>query len=195
MGSERVYRQLAAFPNLLTLLRLVIIPFIVINVVDRNYRWALGLFVLAGISDFFDGMLARVLQQRTQLGQYLDPIADKMLLSTLFLVLSIMHKIPWKYTVLVFSRDFSILMVSGVLYVTSSLRDFSPSIFGKLNTTAQIAAVFFVMLHEVVPATWIALGRRIGLYATMAFTILSGLHYIVLVGQRLRTNSGSGARV
>jgi len=190
-----VYRQLAAFPNLLTLLRLAIIPFIVINVVDHNYRWALGLFVLAGISDFFDGMLARVLNERTQLGQYLDPIADKMLLSTLFLVLSIMHKIPWKYTVLVFSRDFSILMVSGVLYATSSLRDFRPSIFGKLNTTAQIAAVFFVMLHEVFPAAWIALGRRIGLYATLAFTILSGLHYIVLVGQRLRTNSSNGATV
>jgi len=188
-----VYRQLAAFPNLLTLLRLVIIPFIVINVVDRNYRWALGLFVLAGFSDFFDGMLARVLKQRTQLGQYLDPIADKMLLSTLFLVLSIMHKIPWKYTVLVFSRDFSILMVSGVLYATSSLRDFRPSIFGKLNTTAQIAAVFFVMLYEVIPAAWIALGRRMGLYATLAFTILSGLHYIVLVGQRLRTNPSNGA--
>jgi cardiolipin synthase (CMP-forming) len=190
-----VYRQLAAFPNLLTLLRLVIIPFIVINVVGGSYDWALALFVLAGISDFFDGMLARVLKQRTVLGQYLDPIADKMLLSTLFLVLSIMHKIPWKYTVLVFSRDFTILMVSGVLYVTSSLRDFRPSIFGKLNTTAQIAAVFFVMLHQVVGTPWIELARRIGLYATLAFTILSGLHYVVLVGQRLRATTGTSASV
>ena len=84
-----MYRELAAFPNLLTLLRLVIIPFIVINVVGGNYGWALGLFVLAGVSDFFDGTLARVLKQHTQLGEYLDPIADKMLLSTLFMVLAI----------------------------------------------------------------------------------------------------------
>jgi cardiolipin synthase len=188
-----VYRQLAAFPNLLTLLRLVIIPFIVINVVGGNYRWALGLFVLAGVSDFFDGALARVLQQRTVLGQYLDPIADKMLLTTLFLVLSIVHKIPWKYTVLVFSRDFSIVMVASVLYATNTLRDFRPSLFGKLNTTAQIAAVFFVMLHQLTEAASVTLARRIGLYATFLFTLLSGLHYIVLVAQRLRANADSGA--
>jgi len=188
-----VYRQLAAFPNLLTLLRLVIIPFIVITVVGGNYRWALGLFVLAGISDFFDGMLARMLKQRTKLGQFLDPIADKMLLSTLFLVLSIVHKIPWKYTVLVFSRDFSILMVAGLLYITNSLRDFRPSIFGKLNTTAQIAAVFFVVLHQLTPAGWIALARRIGLVATFVLTLLSGLHYIWVIAHRLRADADSAA--
>ena len=188
-----MYRQLAAFPNLLTLLRLVIIPFIVINVVGGNYGWALGLFVLAGVSDFFDGMLARALKQRTELGQYLDPIADKMLLSTLFLVLSIMHDIPWKYTVLVFSRDITIMVVAGVLYITNSLRDFRPSIFGKLNTTAQIAAVFFVMLYQVAPAPWVALARRIGLYATFAFTLISGLHYIWVIAHRLRANAASGA--
>jgi len=188
-----VYRQLAAFPNLLTLLRLVIIPFIVINVVGGNYGWALGLLVLAGISDFFDGMLARALTQHTELGQYLDPIADKMLLSTLFLVLSIMHDIPWKYTVLVFSRDATILIVAGVLYITNSLRDFRPSIFGKINTTAQIAAVFFVMLHRVTSVAWIGLARRLGLYATFAFTLISGLHYIWLIAHRLRANAGTSA--
>lgn len=189
----KVYRQLAAFPNLLTLLRLVIIPFIVITVVGGSYRWALALFVLAGISDFFDGMLARVLKQRTELGQNLDPIADKMLLSTLFLVLSIMHKIPWKYTVMVFSRDFTILMVAGLLYMTNTLRDFRPSIFGKLNTTAQIAAVFFVILYQVVPAHSIGLGRKIGLVATFILTLASGLHYIWLVVQRLRAQADTAA--
>ncbi len=189
----KVYRQFAAFPNLLTLLRLVIIPFVVINVVAGNYGWALGLFVLAGVSDFFDGMLARALEQRTVLGQYLDPVADKMLLSTLFLVLSIMHKIPWKYTVLVFSRDISILLVAGVLYITAALRDFRPSIFGKINTTAQVTAVFFVLLHEVVSAPWIAVARRIGLYATFVFTLLSGLHYIWVIVHRLRAHAGTGA--
>lgn len=188
-----MYRQLAAFPNILTLLRLAIIPFIVINLVAGNYHWTLGLFVLAGISDFLDGSLARILKQRTQLGQYLDPIADKMLLSTLFLVLSILHKIPWKYTVLVFSRDVSILMVAGLLFLTTSLRNFRPSVFGKINTGAQIAAVFFVLLYQVSPAAGIALARRISLYATFVFTLVSGLHYIWLVAHRLRASSVSGA--
>jgi cardiolipin synthase (CMP-forming) len=188
-----VYRQLAAFPNLLTLLRLVIIPFIVINVVEGNYEWALGLFVLAGVSDFFDGMLARLLKQHTALGEYLDPIADKMLLSTLFLVLSIMHDIPWMYTVMVFSRDITILIVAGVLYITNTLRDFRPSIFGKINTTAQIAAVFFVMLQRLTSPAWVGWARRIGLYATFAFTLISALHYIWLVAHRIRANAGAAA--
>ncbi|MBV9087976.1 MAG: CDP-alcohol phosphatidyltransferase family protein [Acidobacteriaceae bacterium] len=186
-------RQLRSFPNQLTLLRLAFIPFIVINVVGQNYRWALTLFILAGLSDFLDGVLARVLKQRTQLGQYLDPIADKMLLSTMFLVLSIAHKIPWKYTVLVFSRDVFILIASAVLYITNTLRDFRPSIFGKLNTCAQIAAVFFVMLRELSQAHWIATARRLSLGATMALTIISGVHYVILAGQRMRAGHGTGA--
>ncbi len=85
-----------------------------------------------------DGVLARKLHQQTVLGQYLDPIADKLLMSTMFLVLSIEHMIPWKYTVVVFSRDVSMLLVSGVLFIIVGLRDFRPSIFGKANTSAQV---------------------------------------------------------
>src|SRR6202163_2914880 len=87
------------------------LPFIVINLVEGHYSSALILFVLAGLSDGLDGLLARTLKQQTVLGQYLDPIADKLLLSTMFLVLSILHKIPWKFTVLVFSRDLTILQI------------------------------------------------------------------------------------
>ena len=125
---------------------MMFLPFIVIHLVSGHYRWALILFVIAGMSDGLDGLLARMLKQQTVLGQYLDPIADKLLLSTTFLVLSILHKIPWKFTVLVFSRDISILFASAVLYAIAGLRDFRPSIFGKANTFAQVAAVFFVML-------------------------------------------------
>src|SRR6266705_700517 len=117
-------RQLFTAANQLTLIRLIIIPFIIINIVDSNYRWALILLVLAGLSDGLDGLLARTLHQQTRLGQYLDPIADKLLLSTLFLVLSILHRIPWKYTVLVFGRDIAILVTSAVLYTIAGLRDF-----------------------------------------------------------------------
>jgi cardiolipin synthase len=96
-----------------------------------------------------------------------------------------MHKIPWKFTVLVFSRDICILAVSAVLYVAAGLRDFRPSIFGKANTFAQVAAVFFVMLLEVYPAWWVWVLRITFLRGVFAFTILSGLHYVLLVGQRL----------
>ena len=98
------------------------------------------------------------------------------------------HKIPWKFTVVVFSRDISILGVSAVLYAIAGLRDFRPSIFGKANTFSQVAAVFFVMLLEIDHVRWIEVARLTFLRATFTFTILSGVHYIYLVGQRLRAH-------
>jgi cardiolipin synthase len=179
------FSQLLTAPNQLTLLRMVFLPFIILHLVGGHYFWALTLFVLAGMSDGLDGLLARKLGQQTKIGQYLDPIADKLLLSTIFLVLSVLHKIPWKFTVLVFSRDICILAFSAVLYVAAGLRDFRPSIFGKANTFAQVAAVFFVLLLEVHPARWVWIARITFLRGVFAFTILSGLHYVLLVGQRL----------
>ena len=178
--------QLLTAPNQLTLLRMMFVPFIVIKLVEGHYSSALILFVLAGFSDGLDGLLARTLKQQTVLGQYLDPIADKFLLSTMFLVLSILHRIPWKFTVLVFSRDISILFASAVLYAIAGLRDFRPSIFGKANTFAQVAAVFFVLLFEINRSRWVAIARLSFLRATFAFTIISAMHYVLLVGQRLR---------
>ena len=180
--------QVFTAPNQLTLLRMIFVPFIVIHLVEGRYLWALGVFIIAGFSDGLDGLLARRLHQQTLLGQYLDPIADKLLLSTMFLVLSILHKIPWKYTVLVFSRDISILAASAVLFAIAGLRNFSPSIFGKANTFSQISAVFFVMLLEVDHNRWIGIARTVFLRATFFFTIISALHYLVLVQQRLREN-------
>lgn len=167
---------------------MVFVPFIVINLVGHHYDWALGLFVAAGLSDGLDGLLARTLRQQTTLGQYLDPIADKLLMSTMFIVLSIFQKIPWKYTVVVFSRDISILLASAVLYTIAGLRDFRPSIFGKANTLCQVAAVFFVLLLQVENVRWIAIARLTFLRATFAFTIISALHYVLLVGKRLHAD-------
>ncbi len=181
--------QIFSFPNQLTLVRMMFLPFIIIHLLGGHYFWALVLFVLAGLSDGLDGLLARLLKQQTMLGQYLDPIADKLLLSTMFLVLSILHRIPWKFTVLVFSRDVTILAASAVLYTIAGLRDFRPSIFGKANTFAQVAAVFFVLLLPVDPVRWVAIARITFLRATFAFTIISALHYVYLVGQRLRAHS------
>jgi len=178
--------QLLTAPNQLTLLRMMFVPFVIIKLLEGHYSTALILFILAGISDGLDGLLARKLKQQTLLGQYLDPIADKLLLSTMFMVLSILHKIPWKFTVLVFSRDVSILLASGVLFAIAGLRDFRPSIFGKANTVAQIAAVFFVLLGQTNKARWIAIAARSFLRAVFAFTIISAIHYVLLVGQRLK---------
>jgi len=182
-------RQILTAPNQLTLLRMIFLPFIVINLVKDDYKWALALFVLAGLSDGLDGLLARKLHQQTLLGQYLDPIADKLLMSTMFLVLSIEHMIPWKYTVVVFSRDVSILLVSGVLFMIAGLRDFRPSIFGKANTFAQVAAVFFVLLLLVEPVRWIWIARTTFLRATFLFTIVSAVHYAFLVQHRLHVHA------
>jgi cardiolipin synthase len=179
--------QFLTAPNQLTLLRMVFVPFIVIELVEGRYFWALLLFVVAGFSDGLDGLLARKLHQQTLLGQYLDPIADKLLLSTMFLVLSILHKIPWKFTVLVFSRDISILAASAVLFAIAGLRNFRPSIFGKANTFSQIAAVFFVMLFAIRPSRWAWITRTVFLRATFTFTIISALHYVFLVQHRLRS--------
>jgi cardiolipin synthase len=184
-GVAAVIRQLGSAPNLLTLLRLIFIPFIVIAVQQHLYTWALGIFIFAGITDGLDGLLARLLKQKTTLGQYLDPIADKLLLSTMFLVLSVFHLIRWPVTVLVFSRDILIVIVCSLLYATGTMRVFRPSWLGKANTLAQIITVPFALMAEVSSARWIHAGKHFGIYATVTLTILSGVHYVVRVAREL----------
>src|SRR5665213_2631771 len=168
-----LFRQFRSAPNLLTLMRLFIVPYLVIEILDARYRLAFALFVVAGFSDGLDGLLARALKQKTRLGQYLDPIADKLLLSTLFLVLTHMALVPRYATVLVFSRDLGILVISTLLYVTNTLRDFRPSLLGKLNTLAQVLGVTLVLVLQVWPglhAGSLSLGLvRWGLLRSIAF--------------------------
>ena len=178
-------------PNQITLLRLIFVPLVGMNVMDRRYKVALILFVLAGISDAVDGLLARILRQQTVVGQFMDPIADKLLLSSTFLVLSFTKQIPWKYTVLVFSRDLSIVLVVGVLYIATNIRDFRPSVFGKLNTFAQVAAIFFVLLWRIDAVPWLWTARQVSLWATFALTTISGIHYIIITGRKIHA-AGNG---
>jgi cardiolipin synthase len=182
-------QQLKATPNQLTLLRLIFIPFIAMAVMDGYFGWALGLFICAGLSDGLDGYLARRMNQRTTLGQYLDPIADKLLLSTLFLVLALTHKLPWKITILVFSRDLGMLLVSALLFLTTQLRDFTPSIFGKANTVAQIFTVLLVLLDELTGAEWVTSFKLVAMWTAFALTLISWIHYTIIVGQRLKAAS------
>ena len=187
--------QLLSTPNLLTLLRLIFIPLTVIAVLENHYIWALSLFIVAGISDGLDGLLARLLEQRTVLGQYLDPIADKLLLSTMFLVLSTAHKIPWSVTVLVFARDIIIVIICALLYATGLIRVFRPSWLGKANTLAQIVTIPLVLLREISSAHWIVLSRWAAIRTTVALTILSGVHYAIRVAFELRNSNAKVADI
>lgn len=181
-------RQLKSAPNLLTLLRLIFVPFVVVAIQQQKYAWALGIFVVAGITDLLDGLLARVLQQKTTLGQYLDPIADKLLLSTMFLMLSISHHIiPWPYTILVFSRDIIILIVCTLLYATGTMKVFRPTWFGKANTAVQILSVPLALIYEINRSDWAHLGKRWSLWATVALTTISGVHYVLRLALDLRS--------
>jgi len=182
-----ILKQFRAVPNLLTLLRLFIIPYLVIEILDGRYRLAFALFVLAGFSDGFDGLLARMLSQKTTLGQYLDPIADKLLLRTLFLVLTHVGLVPRYVTVLVFSRDFGILLISTLLFATGVLRDFRPSLLGKLNTLIQIIGLTVVLVEQVWPSVYVG-PLRLGLMRSIAVLApVSAAHYAWIVFRRLNT--------
>lgn len=180
-------------PNLLTLLRICLAPFLVAAILGNHYALGFSLFVAAGFTDALDGTLARWLKQRSMLGQYLDPVADKLLLSTIFLVL--MHKglIPTTVTVLVFGRDVGILLVAAILYAAVGRREFKPSVWGKANTMAQISAVAAVLLHQITTAYWITLLRTLALDATMALTVISGLHYAWVASRRPAAGAPNGS--
>jgi cardiolipin synthase len=183
--SAKRLNPLRNAPNLLTLARICLAPFLVSAILENHFTLSFYLFIAAGLTDALDGTLARLLKQRTMLGSYLDPVADKLLLSTLFLVL--MHKglIPERVTIMVFGRDVGILVVAAILYAAAGRREFSPSIFGKANTLAQVAAVALVLLNQLTAAVWVAEARMMALGATMVLTVVSGLHYAWMVSRRV----------
>ena len=189
LASTRLNRFRTA-PNLLTLLRICLAPFLVAAILERHFAVSFGLFVVAGLTDALDGLLARILKQRSLLGEYLDPVADKLLLSTLFLVLMHMTLIPVTVTVLVFGRDVGILVVAAILYAATGRREFSPSLLGKANTLAQVAAVAAVLVQAMlldhhIALRWVAIFEQWAFWATMALTVASGLHYAWIAARRV----------
>ena len=196
MNDEPAHRfnPLRSAPNLLTLMRICLAPFLVAAILEGQYKLGFALFVAAGLTDALDGALARVLKQRSMLGHYLDPVADKLLLSTLFLVL--LHKglMPVTVTVLVFGRDLGILLVAALLYAAAGRREFHPSIFGKANTLAQITAVSAVLLQQLTSAYWVFIARKIALDATMVLTVVSGLHYAWIASRRSNAPAANGVK-
>lgn len=166
--------------NVLTLLRMAVAPVVVILVLQQRYWWALLVFVLAGLTDLFDGYLARHGSQSTTLGAMLDPVADKILLSCTFVALTwsshLRVAIPEWLTVLTLSRDGFIVISVLVINLTVGRRVFPPSLLGKLSTVAQIVTVGLVMLFNAqqAPPEWL----EPLFLATAAFAVASGLHYV-----------------
>ncbi len=167
-------------PNGITLIRLAAIPFFALAVVSSNHRWALVIFVLAGLSDAVDGLLARQLGMRSLLGAYLDPIADKALLVTAYVVLTWPNPgavtIPLWLTVLALSRDLLIVLVALTLYLAADIRSFPPSVLGKITTFFHIVTVGMVLFANVggIPEPLLLAC----FYVALGFTVLSGVDYI-----------------
>jgi cardiolipin synthase (CMP-forming) len=185
-----VRRRIFTVPNQLTFLRLSFLPLLIIFIRYEWYGWAMAVLVAAGASDALDGLLARQLKQRTAIGAYLDPIADKLMLSSSFFVLSLEGRINWWLTILVLGRDLLLLTAAAVILLVVGYRPFPPSIYGKLTTAFQVLLVFLVILLALAQNPWVLLVRQGCGYLVAFFTVFSGLHYSVVVAREL---SGAAA--
>ena len=171
-------------PNLLSLLRMGLVPLFIIAVVNGDPGKALVIFLVAGVTDGLDGFIARFWDQKSPLGAYLDPIADKLLLTSAYVVLSIPSlnrgaQIPVWVTILVIARDVLIVVVTLVLYLAAGVRKFPPSLLSKINTSFQVSAVVLVLVACALPdLRSIELVADTAVYLTAGLTVASGLDYI-----------------
>ncbi len=176
-------------PNQITFLRLGFLPFFLGLISYEQYRWALLVLVVAGLSDGIDGLLARKLNQRSAVGAYLDPIADKLLLSSSFAILAFKQKIAWWLTIIVLSRDILILTVAIVIILISGYQPFPPSIYGKLTTTFEIIFVFVVVFSAAYPAYSLHGAKYALTYTVPAFAVISAFQYSFAITRRLSGSS------
>ena len=165
-------------PNTLTILRVLLIPVFVILLMDQHFAWSFVIFVIAGITDAVDGGLARITHQRTTLGAYLDPIADKLLLTCAFVTLAILKTIPSWLTVIVITRDVIISLGFFILFLMDRRPEIKPTTFSKINTVIQVLTIAVVLFSEV-QASFAGLVSPM-VYAAAFTTILTGLQYIIL---------------
>ena len=195
--------RIVTLPNLLTVFRMVLIPVFASLLFYQRFVLALVVFVLAGVTDGLDGLLARRFNQKSQLGTILDPIADKLMLVTAFVVLSMRSvfpqplpshlPVPFWVTVAVISRDVFILVGAAAINVVTGFRGFRPSMLGKINTTVQIAAIAAIIFAASVP---FGTGYYLPTVYTIvfAFAVLSGAHYVFFVS-KLVNEDRRGAEV
>ena len=194
--------RILTVPNMLTVFRMVLIPVFVTLLFYHRFLWALGIFVIAGLTDGLDGLLARRFKQQSQLGTVLDPIADKLMLVTAFIVLSMRSvfplpipshlPVPFWVTIAVISRDIFIIVGAAAINMTTGFRGFRPSWLGKLNTTVQIVGIAAIMFAASVPYYH-------GYYlpsvyaAVFGLAILSGLHYVFFASKLMNEDRKQGS--
>jgi cardiolipin synthase len=162
----------------------VFVPVFAILVMDRHYRAALAVLMAAALSDILDGTVARLLKQESALGVALDPIADKILMTTAYITLALRGALPWWLTIIVLSRDVAILMTAALISLVAGYRPFHPSFLGKASTVAQMWTVFLAVCRRArVP--YVTPGvLTFFIYLTAALTLASAIHYVFLL--RLR---------
>jgi cardiolipin synthase len=180
-------------PNLLTMFRMVLIPVFISLLFYQKFGWALAVFVLAGATDGLDGLFARRFDQKTQLGTILDPIADKLLLVSSFIVLSMPSispqplprhfPVPFWVTAAVISRDIFIIVGAAAINIVTGFKSFRPSWLGKVNTAIQILAIAAILVAASLPKVS---GYLPTVYTTVfAFAVFSGTHYVYFASRLL----------
>jgi len=180
-ASKDTTDDVLTFANQLTLLRMLLIPAFIVLIIEGERGWALAVFATAGITDGLDGIIARRAGQKTTLGAWLDPMADKLMLVSAFVVLTLpnlglANKLPLWLTALVISRDIGIVVTVAIINLAVGRRTFRPSIFGKIATGVYIFTVSFAMLYNYLG--YHALIVDVGIYTSLAITLISGFHYI-----------------
>jgi len=190
MTSRPVSQAKLTIPNVITLIRILLTPIFIIFLIQGHYRRALVVFLLAGVSDLADGLIARVWQQKSRLGSYLDPLADKILMAASFVTLSIYRQIPPWLTVVVLSRD----VVLGLGVLIFRLADIPlivrPSLAGKWTTTLQVTTVGLVLLNKIWPISPLVLLAFF--WFTGFLTAISGIQYLYSGIQMMNQAHGNG---
>jgi cardiolipin synthase len=167
----------AALPNLITLSRILLVPVTILMIADHEWDWALGLFLLAGVSDGLDGFLARTFNLHSELGAYLDALADKALLISIYITLAVVGAVPASIALVVVSRDVMIMGAVVISWIMEKPIQIRPLMVSKLNTTAQIA--FAGLVLGLKAFEWsIGYWFGIALILVATLTVVSGAAYL-----------------
>ena len=178
----------SAVPNLITLVRLAMTPFVIQAILRADYGVALALFIGAGVTDLLDGAAARRLKASSRSGAYLDPVADKLLLSGVYLALVWGGTVPWWFVALLLGRDLFILAGSAILMMVKKFRDFPPSVWGKACTFSQILAASAWMVRNWTPSPAMDAAATALLWISAAVTVWSGIDYAHRGTRMLKVN-------
>ena len=200
MSEPQISSRVLTIPNILTFLRIGLIPIFAILLVYNREAWALVVFTIAGVSDGVDGFIARRMKQESELGTIIDPIADKLLMTTAFVMLTLPSvmgtgrphlPVPFWVTATVIGRDVAIIAVAGAINVMTGFRGFKPSWLGKASTFVQVVGVILILIAAVFPA-------NNGLFLPTTYTVVtaiavfSGIHYIFHVAKLMREEEQAG---